>query len=104
MSGNTDSFYQESNGHSTVLNDDKLDSQGIEIEKGEILPTGYTALPFEDEDGECSDSENSCSVELDLSMENSIVIDSTEQCSPNDQDTVRLSAQDVEQIRNAMQG
>ncbi len=77
-------------------------SCGIEHENNEILQTGYTALPLVGEDGECSDSENSCTVD-EPSIEDGGEIKCTEDCTVTDQNSVCLSAQDVQQIRNAMQ-
>jgi hypothetical protein len=83
--------------------DDQIDSSnGIECEKGEILQTGYTALPLEDEDGECSDSENSDPQNASECCENDRVINSVED-RMDELKTICLSDQDVQQIRSAMQ-
>jgi hypothetical protein len=85
------------------IDDQPETGNGIESENGEILQTGYTALPLED-DGECSDSDNSLSVDAQNASEcfDGKVNNSIDESTSSDQKTACLSAQDVQQIRSAM--
>jgi hypothetical protein len=86
---------------SPVIDDQQDSSNGIESEKGEILQTGYTALPLEDDDGEC-DSENADSQNISECCEDGNMINSVKDCTTNNQRTACLSDQDVQQIKSAM--